>query len=171
MRLSFFQIVFLLVGIFWICDGLNRGFTYTPLLRQKPQEMVVSALQNLNGRRILPNYVAIGSVSNYESPIAIEIFQDQFRHLKPGAPVDVYLLESPKKRLWVNAEKLEESKPIMSVFGLSFSWHFIAGILFTAYASFLIWKEKRALAKIFNLLNKRSSPADSGGAPPIGPAK
>jgi len=130
-----------------------------------------SAIYNLNGRKIFPEYVAVGSISNSETPVVIDIYEKQFRRLKPGALVDVYHLTWSKRSPWVNAEKIEESKPIMNIFGLAFSWHFILGLLFTAFATLSIWKERRDLKKFFNLLDKRSSPADSDAAPPTGPAK
>lgn len=171
MRFSLLQIGLLLMGIFCIYDGLNRGIQYGPLLKESPQKLAVAAVYNLNGRRILADYVAVGSISNSEAPVVVEIFEKQYRSLKPGAFLDVYHLEGSKRTPWANAEKIEESKPIMKIFDVAFSWHFILGILFTSFATISIWKERQDFKKIFNRPNKRSSPADSGAAPPTGPAE
>jgi hypothetical protein len=171
MRVNLFTTLVLLVGCFWVYDGLHRGSQYYPLLAQAPEQLVVSNVANLNGRTLLPDYVAVGSVSNIESPIVIGIFENQYRKLRAGSLVAVYHFESSKHIEWVNGERFEESRPLMSVLGLHFSWHFPAGLLMTAYACFSAWNSRRRLKELANLLGKHSSPADSGAAPPSHPAK
>jgi|GEM_PF-4597199 len=171
MRLNLFTTLTLVLGSFWIYDGLHRGFRYYPLLKETPEQLVVSRVANLNGRTILPEYVAIGSVSNVESPVVVAIFESQFRQLKAGASVAVYRRESPIGTEWINGEKIEESKPLMNILGLRFSWHFLAGLFFTGYGYFSARQRRRQLREIINHPNKRSSPADSAAAPPTGPAK
>lgn len=165
--------VFLLCGgCLCLCDGLQRG-SYYPLLKQEPQKLAVERVSNLNGRRILPNYVATGSVSNVESPVTVEIFEDQFKNLRRGDLIDVYHLDRPGERVWINGKKLEESKPISDVFGFCFSWHLVlAGLLMIGVA--LIDARRRMVRiqrQLNRLLNKHSLPVDSGAAPPSYPAK
>jgi hypothetical protein len=114
------------VGVFWIYDGIARGMTYFPLVGQSPVGMTVVKVENRNHRRLLPNYVATVSVSNAASTVDIPIFQDQFRRLRPGSSLEVHPLPSGG---WLNHAKLDESMPILSLFGLHFSWHFPAGVL------------------------------------------
>ena len=94
--------------------------------------------ENRNHRRFLPDYVATGSVRNEDSTIEVSLFRDQFRRLRPGDTLPVYRLSSGE---WLNAERLEESKPILRLFGLHFSWHFPAGILMLIAS--LLWIRKR----------------------------
>jgi hypothetical protein len=119
-------ILVLCVGVFWIYDGISRGMTYYPLIGQAPIRMVVMRVENRNHRRLFPDYVAIGSVSNETATIDIPIYQNQFRRLQPGSSLEVHPLRSGG---WLNRAKLDESMPIFSFLGLHFSWHFPAGIL------------------------------------------
>jgi len=114
------------VGAFWIYDGIQRGMTYYPLVGKSPARMAVVKVDNRNHRRLLPDYVATGFVSNNTSTIDVSIFQSQYRRLRPGGSLEVIPLPSGG---WLNRAKLEESMPIFGFFGLHFSWHFPAGIL------------------------------------------
>lgn len=114
------------VGAFWVYDGISRGMTYYPLVGQSPMHMAIVKVENRNHRRLLPDYVATGSVSNGTSTIEVPIFEDQFRRLRPGSSLEVHPLPSGG---WLNQAKLDESMPIFSLLGLHFSWHFPAGIL------------------------------------------
>lgn len=114
------------VGVFWIYDGISRGMTYYPLIGQSPVRMAVVKVENRNHRRLFPNYVASGSVSDDAHTIEVPIFEDQFRRLQPGSSLEVYPLPSGG---WLNHAKLEASMPILSLFGIHFSWHFPAGVL------------------------------------------
>ena len=100
--------------------------TYYPLVGQSPTRMAVVKVENRNHRRLFPDYVATGSVSNETSTIDVPIFRDQFRRLRPGSSLEVYPLPSGG---WLNRAKLDESMPILSLLGLHFSWHFPAGVL------------------------------------------
>jgi hypothetical protein len=172
MKFSLFTVVMLAFACFWIYDGFQRGARYYSLLTQSPQEMIVSRAINLNGRKFFPNYVAIGSVSNVDSPVVVEIFQDQFLKMRHGGRVDVYQLNPPAGTAWVNRAKFEESKPIYNLLGLRFSYHVLLGLFFIGCACFLAYMRQRQIDKVLNrLLNRHSSPAGSAEAPPTGPAK
>ena len=113
-------------GVIWIYAGFSRGMTYYPLVGQSPVHMTVINVENRNHRRVLPDYVATGSVSNGTSTIVVPIFRDQFRYLRPGSSLKLHPLPSGG---WLNHAKLEESMPVFGLFGLHFSWHFPAGVL------------------------------------------
>jgi len=132
-----------IVGAFWIGEGIYRGNKYFPLLNSKPENLVVSTILNRNGRRILPDYVAIGKIESIESPITVSIFKDQFRRLKSGDSMKVYRLNSHDPIQWLNSDKLDESKPIFNLIGFHFTWHFVAGVLIDGYLAFQFFKSKR----------------------------
>jgi hypothetical protein len=128
----------LLVGVYLMYQGVYRGTKFWPLLTQKPERLIISEVLNRNGRRILPDYVAIGNLEGDLSKASVPLFQDQFDKLSPGARMDVYRLESKSHTEWVSVATLEESKPMFNALGLHFSWHLFAGSAITAYMVWLL---------------------------------
>ena len=146
------------VGAFWIYDGIHRGMTYYPLVGKSPARMAVVKVEIRNHRRILPDYVATGLVSNNTSTIEIPIFQGQYRRLRPGASLEVHQLPSGG---WLNQAKLEESMPIFGFLGLHFSWQFPAGILMLG-----VW-----FGFLPYLRRKQNRSAERGASPNGGPTR
>jgi len=127
------------VGAFWIYDGFSRG-SYYSLQGQSPVRMTVVKVENRNHRRILPDYVATGFVSNQTAAIEVPLFERQYRSWAGGA-LDVYPLPSGQ---WLNGTRLKESMPIFNLMGLHFSWHFPAGILMLGgWFGFLPWLRRK----------------------------
>ena len=81
-------------GVLWTYDGIFRGMTYYPLVGQSPVQMTVVKVENRNHRRFLPDYEAIGFVSNNTSTIEVPIFEGQFRSLRPGSSLAILPLPS-----------------------------------------------------------------------------
>jgi hypothetical protein len=78
-------------------------------------------------------------VEGFEKEVEVDVFQEQFRRLHSGQVIDVYPLFLSGRTNWVAAAKVEESKPIMNVFGFRFSWHLPGGIILVA-AAFARWR-------------------------------
>lgn len=113
------------VGLFMVYSGIHRGTEYYPLLQQTPVRMTVVKVENRNHRRVFPDYEATGVVGDGRR-IDVAIFANQFHQLRPGSSLLVYRLPAGG---WINRAKLDECRPIFSVFALHFSWHLPMGIL------------------------------------------
>lgn len=121
------------IGVFCIYDGIYRGTMYASLEGIKPDQLVVSSLTNPGGNVIFPHYTACGVVRSTGQFAMVAIFQDQFRRMEPGSTLDIYPIQSSGNTIWVNGAKLEESKPILNIFGFHFSWHLPVGLLLAGY--------------------------------------
>lgn len=135
------------IGCFWIYDGLKRGRLYAPLLGQVVEHMTVLNVYNPGGRTIFPNYRAYGQVDGMDSLVVVDLFQSQYRNLRRanisteagrGQGIEIYRLD-PEGSSWVTASRVDESKPIFTLLGFPFSWHFPTGILMAGVSSLYLW--------------------------------
>ena len=129
---------------FMAYEGVDRGAKYGALDGSRKQLMVVTSVENANGRVILPAYQATGTLPSGNVATVI-IFKREFQQLRPGEELAVLEVTSTPKS-YITASKLEESKPFIPVGPLTVTWHFpvaVVGWLLLLFYLAKVWLTAR----------------------------
>jgi hypothetical protein len=116
----------LIIFPFMAYEGIDRGATYGSIDESQTQLMLVTSVVNANGRAILPEYQARGTLSS-GAVTTVNIFKREFEKLKPGDKIAVVSLPT-KTKAYITASRLEESKPFVRLGSFTVTWHFPVAI-------------------------------------------
>jgi len=130
-RASIFRwVVIIVLGGFglWMCEeGLERG---TRFGRVDTARTYVLVVEDALGRSawFRNDARATGRIRETGERAEVSIFESQARTLKRGDHLDVYRLGEAGRR-HVLRRKLEESRPVLELGGIAFSWHLVLGVI------------------------------------------
>ena len=117
------------IGIAFIIIGLNKGRYLNQFNTSEQISFIIDSVYNANGRKLFPDYRAIGKIEGIGKTYSIEIFEDEYLHLKPKNILKVFKSIKGNNH-FIYIEKYNESMPLLNLFGILCKLNFITQLLY-----------------------------------------